>query len=368
MKTVTLLLCLLLLVGRVHASHLRGGYVQARSISTTALTYEVTVIIYSESGAASTGESSLTLCFGDGSTQEVFRQTQQIIPGGSLSVNTYRVTHTYAGPGTYTLTTALANRTTARNITGSTDQGPLVLTTTFLTGNGTNQTPTLLFPATGFQVATNQRLVFPLKTTDSEGDSLAYSLTRPLSNATNSACTSRPVATFQYPNDLTRRGIFTVDNRTGNLTWDAPVEQGYYSVAITVGEYRSGILISQTQIEVSLVVVDQPGTPGVIPPYEPARESKLVTALTDYRDEDVTLTVFPNPVEDRLQVVVQTGNPTTARTQLLDGNGRILHDMTVGRLARRHEQVISMGSLTPGLYMLRAEIGGRTLVRKVVKK
>ena len=137
---------------------------------------------------------------------------------------------------------------------------------------------------------------------------------------------------------------------------------------MTVGEYRSGILISQTLIDVSLSVVDRPGTPGVIPPYEPARESSLVTALPNYRDEDLTLTVFPNPVEDRLQVVIQTSNPATARTRLIDSNGRILHEITFGRLARQHEQVISLDSLTPGVYVLRAETGGQTLVQKVIKK
>lgn len=367
-KPSFLLFCLLLLSGQASATHLRGGYLQTRSISATALTYEITATIYYEGSAASTGESLLTLCFGDGSTQEAFRQSRRTTTDGLLSISTYRVVHTYAGPGTYTLTTALPGRTTVRNIAGVTEQEPLALTTTFSTNVGPNQTPALLFPATGLQAATNQPFILALNATDAENDSLVYSLTRPLTNSTNNTCFARPVATYQYPNDQTRRGTYTLDNRTGNLTWDAPVEQGNYSVAITVGEYRSGILISHTLMEVSLVVVDRAGTPGLIPPYEPARENSLVTALLNYRDEDVTLTVFPNPVEDRLQVIIQTSKSAPARTQLFDGNGRILYELSFGRLVRRHEQVISMGSLMPGLYVLRAEVGGQTLVRKVVKK
>jgi hypothetical protein len=368
MKTAIFLLCVLLLAGQASASHLRGGYIQTRSVSATALTYEVTVTIYHEGSAASMGENSITLCLGDGSSQEVLRQSRRITTDGLLSISTYRLVHTYAGPGTYTLTTALVGRTTARNIAGATEHDRLALTTTFSTNTGPNQTPTLVLPATGLQAATNQPLILPLNTTDAEGDSLAYSLTRPLISSATITCSSRPVATYQYPNDLTRRGIYNLNNRTGNLTWDAPVEPGNYSVAMTVGEYRSGILISQTLIDVSLSVVDRPGTPGVIPPYEPARESSLVTALPNYRDEDLTLTVFPNPVEDRLQVVIQTSNPATARTRMIDSNGRILHEITFGRLARQHEQVISLGSLTPGVYVLRAETGGQTLVQKVIKK
>ncbi|GAB3641457.1 T9SS type A sorting domain-containing protein [Spirosoma arcticum] len=369
MKTFTAL-CLMLLGIQSYASHLRGGYIQTRSISETALTYEITITLYLDGPQgtnSTTSDDQVSLCLGDGSTQSVVRLARVLSTDRTTSINTYRLVHTYAGPGTYTLTTTLSNRTAAKNITGA-EELPMTLTTTFSTTNGINRTPTLLFPENGFLVATNQQLNFPLQTTDAEGDSLVYALTRPLTSSANNACTGRAVATYQYPNDLTRRGTFTLANRTGNLTWNAPVESGNYSVAVTVGEYRNGLLISQTLIEVSLVVVDRPGTPGVIPPYEPALEGGVVTALPGYRDEDITLSVFPNPVDDRLQVVVQTSNPATARIQLLDSNGRTLHEMTFGRLTRRHEQVISMGSLTPGFYVLHAKVGDRTLTRKVVKK
>jgi hypothetical protein len=369
MKTFTAL-CLILLGIQSYASHLRGGYIQTRSISATALTYEITITLYLDGPQgtnSTTGDDQVLICLGDGSTQSVVRLAHVLSTDRTTSINTYRLVHTYAGPGTYTLTTTLSNRTAVKNITGA-DQLPMTLATTFSTTNEINRTPTLLFPENGFLTATNQRLVFPLQTADAEGDSLVYTLTRPLTSSADNACTGRAVATYQYPNDLTRRGTFTLANQTGNLTWDAPVEQGNYSVAVTVGEYRNGILISQTQIEVLLTVVDRPGTPGLIPPYKPALEGGLVTALPDYQEEDIKLTIFPNPVDDRLQVVVQTSNPATARIQLMDGNGRTLHDMTFGRLTRRHEQVISMGSLTPGFYVLHAKVGDRTLTRKVVKK
>lgn len=357
--------------GQALATHLRGGYVQAKSISATALTYEVTATIYYEGSASITGESSITLCFGDGITQEVFRQSQRRTADGLLTIGTYRITHTYAGPGTYTLTTSLANRVTTKNIVGVGEQLPMTLVTTFSTTTP-NQTPALLFPETGFPAATNQRLLFPVNATDAEGDSLVYSLTRPLTAPTGNTCSGQTVTNYRYPNDLTRRGTFNIDSRTGNLTWDVPVEQGSYSVALLISEYRSNSLISQTRAEVLLAVTDRPGTPGTVPPYEPALENGqaggLVTDLPVYRDEDMALTVFPNPVDDRLQVVIQTSNPTTARTRLLDGSGRVLHELTVDRSARRHEQVISMSSLAPGLYVIRADVGGRTMVRKVIRK
>ncbi|WP_460908777.1 T9SS type A sorting domain-containing protein [Spirosoma areae] len=49
-------------------------------------------------------------------------------------------------------------------------------------------------------------------------------------------------------------------------------------------------------------------------------------------------------------------------------NGRKLHELRFSRAARQHEQVIDMGSLTPGVYLLRALVGGRVIIRKIVKR
>jgi hypothetical protein len=90
--------------------------------------------------------------------------------------------------------------------------------------------------------------------------------------------------------------------------------------------------------------------------------------LPEYRNSNLTLTVFPNPVDDRLQVVVQSSNPTLATIRLMDASGRLLHELSFKRLARRHEQVISLDSLTPGTYLVQADVNGRHLLEKIVKK
>lgn len=359
-----LLLISLLINGQALATHLIGGYIQAKS--TGGLRYEITVTLYVD-GQSATNDDRVSLCFGDGTTQSVLRVALTVTNDRRYSISTYRVVHTYAGPATYQLVATQSNRGSSRNIRDPASQQSFTLSTTFLAS--ANQTPTLAYPATGFRTATNQRAVISLRASDNEGDSLAYRLAWPLIDVATSPCVPGDADGYQYPNDVTRRGTFRLDGLTGDLVWDAPTMEGNYSIAIMVREYRNGALISQTVQEISLLVEDRSGTPpSVIPPYEPAATTGLITANSPTRDEDVTLTLFPNPVDDRLQVVVQTSNPATARMQLLDSNGRMLHDMVFGRLARRHEQVISMGSLTPGVYMLRARIGDRTLVQKVMKR
>jgi hypothetical protein len=266
MKTCILLCLTGLNVLVANATHLRGGYIQTRSISTTTLTYEITVRLFLDEVYGTTAVNSLdqvSLCFGDGSIQSGIRGSRVLSSDKTTSINTYVITHTYAGPGTYTVSSALANRSSVRNIGTTDDQLSMLLYTTFTTGSA-NGSPTLLFPQNGLQAATSQRLVLPLSATDREGDSLVYSLARPVTTVGTGACTRQPVSAYQFPNDVTRRGTYTVANSTGILTWDAPVEQGNYSLAIHIDEYRNGLLISQTAVELALLVVDQPGTPGLV--------------------------------------------------------------------------------------------------------
>ena len=311
-------------------------------------------------------DEAVSLCFGGGITQQVPRQTYTVSNDRLYSISTYRAVHTYAGPATYQVVATQPNRTRSRNITGSVNQQSFTLATTFIIS--ANQTPTLSYPANALRISVNQRAVISLKASDTDGDSLAYQLAWPLVELARLPCIPQDADGHYYPNDLTRRGTFQLNRGTGDLVWDAPTEAGNYTVAITVDEYQRGALISQTIQEISLLVEDRPGTPGIIPPYQPAATTGLVTSNSPVRDEDVTLTVFPNPVDDRLEVVLHTSNPATARIRLLDGNGRTLHDMTFGRLARRHEQVISVYSLTLGLYVIHVEVGDRTLTRKVIKR
>ena len=367
-----LLLGLLLNVQFAQATHLTGGYIQAKAVSASSLTYEVTVVLYlneSVGAVAASNLDNITLCFGDGSTGTVYRSSRTYLPDKKFSIDIYRGIHTYPGPGVYNLLTVLSNRSVCRNITLA-DNLLFTLSTTFIINTSLlNQTPTPGFLQNGFLLGVNQKAIVALAATDSQGDSLVYSLAKPFTSLSNSTCSGQIVTSYQFPNDVTQKGTYKLNSRTGELIWDAPTTEGNYSVSLKISEYRNGILISETMQEILFTVVDLPGTPSTIPPYEPARiGTTIVTALSPTEDAQVQLTVFPNPVDDQLQVVIQTSNPVTATVQLLDANGRRLHELTFGQSARRHEQIISLNSLTPGMYIVEANIGGRSLQQKVVKR
>ena len=150
-----LLISLLLTASGLSATHLRGGYIQVRSI--TGLTYEINVYIFNDQingSAAAAAATSTLVCFGDGTTADVVRLSQVFSPNKITSTSTYRTTHTYAGPGTYTVSTSQGNRTGVLNIPNA-GNFLMTLKTTFITGNV--QTPTLSIPETGFTAPLNQQ-------------------------------------------------------------------------------------------------------------------------------------------------------------------------------------------------------------------
>lgn len=371
MKTFTLIALVLWSACASYATHLLSGHIQVKPEASRPLTYEIRLIVYLDEirgAAASNTMTSVTLCLGDGQTREVFRESRRLLNGNSISYNSFRINHTYSGPGTYTISASLLNRSPVLNSSNS--EVPLSLSTTFLVNSALNQTPDLsiLLPSTGFTIANKQRVVFPLQANDPDGDSLVYLLAKPQTAQANNLCSIRQTPSYQYPNDFSRQGTFKLNSRTGELIWDTPTQQGPFSVAITVYEYRNGILLSQTSEEITLLVIDKPVTPDSLPPYEPATEGVLVTDLPDYRDESISFTTFPNPVDDHLQVVIQTNKPSLVVTQLLAINGRELYQLATGKTARKHEQTINMNSLAPGVYLLKATIDGQSAVRKIVKR
>ncbi|GAB2565104.1 T9SS type A sorting domain-containing protein [Spirosoma areae] len=300
-----LFLGLLVSTQTAQATHLRGGYIQAKPVLGSSLTYQVTVLLYldeAQGKAAADQANEYVVCFGDGTTATTYRASRVYITDRTVSVNSYTLIHTYAGPGTYALTANLPNRSVTKNITDASNQ--LFTLATTISTNPVNQTPTPGFPESGFRIGVNQQATISLKATDAEGDSLVYGLAKALTSAGSESCSRRVVSSYQFPNDVTRRGTFKLNNRTGTLVWDSPTQAGYYSIALNIDEYRNGSLISQTAQEILFIADDTPGPSSPIPPYEPAFEGAILTAVTQYADSDVQIIAFPGPVDDRLQVVI----------------------------------------------------------------
>lgn len=381
MRPFFCLLALLLSSSAAFATHFVGGHIRVTPVANSGLglSYRISVITYYDmekgSGAA-TAAVNLAICFGDGQPTTILQRTaiRPLAGDPTISINTYEIIYTYAGPGTYLIQVTGTNRTMARN-TGDVDQPFAIRTTVQASSAFRNQTPVLSLPATGLKVALNQRITLSLAAdADPEGDSLSYALTNPLTSATVQSNRGGPcdvlssLIPYQFPNDVRQTGTYRINAQTGLLSWDVPVDVGQYAVAITVSEWRFGVLISQTQHELVLTVVDRGGTPVTPPAYVPAQQG-LITAISDADPVGLALSVSPNPVVTGSVEVILTSRETQPATlQLLDSQGRVRQSVLSGTSAQRHQHRFDMSNQPAGLYLIRAESGGQQVVRKVLKQ
>ena len=280
--------------------------------------------------------------------------------------------YTYAGPVTYTIQATAFNRSGATNL--GTGESVFLVKTTFsaIPYLGRNSTPMLALPPSGLQLAANQRVLLNMAATDPENDSLAYVLSAPITSVdsqTANLCNAAiPVSLYRFPNDVNYIGTYRMNAKTGLLTWDSPTEQGRYIIALTVSEWRNGVNISETKQELTLTVVDKGGTPVTPPPYEPAIAGFL-TAVDDSAPDELQPTVSPNPSSSGLvQVSLQNRLGAPAIFSVLDNQGRVHQRIEKNQPLDQQHFRIDLSSHPAGLYLIRAESGGRQVMQKVVRE
>ncbi|MBO0950462.1 T9SS type A sorting domain-containing protein [Fibrella forsythiae] len=377
MRLISCLLALVLIVPSAFANHFIGGYIRATPLS--GLTYQITATLYYNTTEGAAAASELYICFGDNNnSRPVTRTAVQSLSvsqgvGEGISMNEYTTVYTYAGAGVYTVQLTGINRSSTINAGAS--QQPFSLRTTLLIGGSANHTPTVPFPPASLNLTLNQRASLSLAATDPEGDSLSYSLAFPLmgteSQLVNTALCSQvavPVRSYQFPNDVRQAGTYRLNAKTGLLTWDVPVAVGQYSVAIIVSEWRSGGLLSQTHLELTMNVFDRGGIPITPPAYEPAQLA-LITAVSAVDVDDMLLRVSPNPaVGESVRVDLLLERSQSVLLELTDSQGRVYKTVRMEQPALRHQYMFDMVGKPAGLYLIRAESGGKQTIRKLLKQ
>ena len=261
------------------ATHVRAGEITTRRISETSNTYEITLTTYYDERngrPAADDANEANFCFGDGTTARVDRLSRRLINGGTSSINVYRTTHTYPGPGSYTISAVVPNRNDGtKNLGGAGSSLEIrfyVSTTIFINQRlGLNSTPRLLnTPLDSGRVG--QRFCHNPAAFDPDGDSLAYRLSIPQDTPGETGCRGRNIPAYQDPTRFSRTSetggtpSFAIDARTGELCWDAPGEEGQYNFAFIVEEWRNGVLIGEVTRDMQIIVLDQPNKRPLIAP------------------------------------------------------------------------------------------------------
>ena len=236
-----------------YATHNRAGEITYKQIGQ--LTYEATLITYTDSKSVKADRPVIPLNWGDGQTSNISRLSQITLPN-DIWKNTYTERHTYSGPGHYVLSFLDDNRVDGIvNMSGSVNV-PFYVESLLIIDpqQGFVQSPVLLNPP--IQVACYHKIFTDNPDAyDADGDSLYYTLIPP----------KQAVGT-NVPG-YTQPKLLTLNNFTGEVTWDTVVPvTGIYNIAILVQMFRNKKLIGYIDRDEQILVKDCNGSPPFIDP------------------------------------------------------------------------------------------------------
>ncbi len=210
------------------ATHNRAGEIIVCHIGgANSLLYEVTIITHTKISAPA-DRPELVLDWGDGTIDTIARTNIEDLPAQDVRRNTYVATHTYAGPGTFTLQFDDQNRNGGViNVPNSIAQSFCVQTTLSILPTTGNNCSARFANSPIQDACLNQTWVHNPAAYDLDGDSLSYE------QAICLGINCEPIPGYQFPGPN-----YSIDPLNGTITWNAPNQLGEYNIAFIVREWR----------------------------------------------------------------------------------------------------------------------------------
>jgi len=248
-KSIFIGLILFHVISDLFSTHIRAGEIIAKRISSSSLTYEFTIIGYTDTGSdVEFGGGKFD--FGDGNVIEVLDEvalsSEKILLENQVALNLFKIVHTFQAPGRYIVSYYEQNRNDQIvNMENSVDT-PFFIETEILIDPffGLNNTPILLIPPID-NGAVGIRYIHNPGAYDPDGDSLSYELVIPMQSD------EYEVTNYRFPNfedfyteynEGNEGGLgppsFTLDSVVGDVVWNAPGSLGEYNFAFRVIEWR----------------------------------------------------------------------------------------------------------------------------------
>ncbi len=301
----------------VHATHNRAGEITYEQIDN--LTIRVTITTYTKTSSFQADRDTLEIFWGDGSSSPIGRVNGQgdQLPN-DVKRNFYVTTHTYPGRGTYTMFFTDPNRIgNILNIDPPNSiriQFHISTTFTFLSSQfqGSNSSAILLQPPIDY-ACVGQPFRHNANAYDPDGDSLSYELIVPFQDVGDE------VPNYNFPNLVSpgANNQLTLDEKTGDIVWDAPQTAGEYNLAFKIHEYRNGVLLNSIIRDMQILVESCNNRPPVI---------ETIDEICVIAGEEVNFSVIATDVDNPPQQISLTalGGPFTTpfspATFSLDGS------------------------------------------------
>lgn len=258
-KGLYLLLWLIIISHVSYATHDRAGEITSRYLGNN--TFEFVLVLYTEykPGGGGVVNNDATLLFSDNTSEKAdYDKIPAPIIRNNVERRTYHFTHTFPGPGFYTVHYQNENRNAdILNING----GNSVLLPFYVEAqvsfgglDGKNTSPRLLLDPVDYGFV-NQVFLHNPNAYDEDGDSLNFKLV-PCKQDIG-------VEVPNYTLPAATKSI-TINAQTGEIRWDAPPKIGLYNIAIRIEEYRNGRLIGYLIRDMQIIVKAGVNVPPVV--------------------------------------------------------------------------------------------------------
>ncbi len=248
MKKLLLLLIILLPVTKTFATHNLAAQITYRHLS--GFTYEATITTYTKISAPA-DHTELEIFWGDGQNDTIPRTNGNGMQVAmDIKVNIYVGTHTYAGPGSYTMYFVDQNRNQGIiNILNSVNVAMYVESKLEILPGAVYNNSVQFLAMPSFNAILNYPYKHNITAYDPDGDCLTYDLV---------ACRMSPgipVPTYSFPQ---ASNTININRASGEITWDSPVLQGEYALAVQITEWRNGIAMGYVVRDFAVAAIALP--------------------------------------------------------------------------------------------------------------
>lgn len=299
-----------------------------------------------------------SICFGDGTNGILIRSNGScngtcspacdglILSGTSIKMNEYTTTHSYPGPGNYTICFEQANRNAGvinipNSVNNSMSFFSLLVIPAF--GSGKNNSSVFANHPIANGCLNNDCFTYNPSATDSDGDSLSYEIAPSKGNGGSFT------PGYTYPSTGTG-GTFSVNPVSGTLTWCNPQLAGDYNVVIKITEWRK----------------DDDGNYYTIGYVERDTELSVsnCTSINEEKLQENNITIFPNPTNNF--TTIQLSSKEKYSFHLYDMAGKLISHQNCSNTS---SYILNLENFTEGIYFLKITGNDNsTITKKIIKQ
>lgn len=341
-----------------HATHGAAAYMTFKAVpDTSGFSYQVYLTYYTDP-IGGVDRPSLTVNMGDANIQ-LNRINGMIAPGDSIpggeitpygfKKSIYSGIHTYNDLAPFRVISFtdpnrvadIVNMTTSVNVQLYIEDTLFMLDPSIY---GYNEPPIFTYDNLVDIALLYEPYYFNFNFFDIDGDSLSFKLVEPLQQ------TGSSVPGYIFPEDVMAGpdNQFSLNELTGEISWNAPQATGLYLISILLTEYRNQVKLATYQFDFLIKVILGPNS------------------VTDVFNNTEEIEAYPNPFSDYIEIFTNLNQTKDLNAYLYDSSGKLVHQSSHNVQSGKTNTRISVPDQIPaGYYILKLKSSSENKLHQI---